>query len=329
MLLSAAMTAYLDYRRANGFRPNTVKNDEQAIKRLLRHCKDQPLTEIDAGTMDSLLGSMSQSGQYKTSTINTTMSALSAFFKWARSRGHAPDHWNPIAGRRYVPVRPEPRLYIGLSDFPRILDVAGNPRDRALMALGMFTLARQSELVDLRVRDLDLDSGTIAMRIVKTYDTDLMPMSSELDAEMRRWMTYYSSSMAFPLDPDWYLVPAMEQEGFGTFRLAPEKPISRSADIVRRVLDAAGFTDERVGIHTLRRSSARNMFNELAESGYDGALRMVSSMLHHAGTATTEKYLSLDLDREKRDERIQGKPMFPSLIADANVIPLQREGTDG
>lgn len=328
MLLSTAMTSYLDYRRANGFRPNTVKNDQQAIQRLLRHCKDRPLPEIDAGTIDDLLGTMGQSGRYKTSTVNATMSSLSAFFKWARSRGHAPEHWNPIAGRRYIPVRPESRLYIGLSDFPHILDSAGNPRDRALMALGMFTLARQSELVNLRIRDLNLDSGTIAMQIVKTYDTDLMPMSSELEAEMRAWMTHYSALMAFPLDPDWYLVPAMEQDGFGTFRLAPEKPISRSADIVRRVLEAAGFTDSRVGIHTLRRSSARNLFNELAESGYDGALRMVSSMLHHAGTATTERYLSLDLDREKRDERIQGKPMFASLAAD-NVIPLRREGTDG
>lgn len=318
--LSVVIDNYLDYRRTNGFRENTVKNDRQTLGKLLAYCGDIPLTSITATHLDGLLGQM-LSDRYAVGTVNNTQAGISAFARWCRARGHAPQNWDPIAGRRYVPEQQKQRTYVPLHDFPKLLDAATNARDRALIALGLFTMSRQSEIVNLRVQDLDLTAGTLHLVVVKSYKVDTMPLSAELDAEMRRWMMAYQAQMGGAMDPSWYLVPAMEQENFGTFRLAPERKISRSEDIVRRVLERAGYTDKRLGMHALRRASARAMFNELSSEGYDGALRLVSAMLHHSGTATTEKYLSLDIDRKRRDDRITGRPLFPSLAAD-NVTPL-------
>lgn len=327
--LSSVVDDYLAFRRSNGFRENTVKNDRQTLARLVKHCGDIKVTDVTATHIDGLLGNM-LAERYAVGTVNNTQAGISAFAKWCRSRGYAPQDWDPIAGRRYVPTQQISRMYVPLHDFPKVLDAALNPRDRALMALGLFTMARQSELVNLRVRDLDLTAGTLHIIVLKSYKVDTMPLPAELDAEMRRWMKAYQAELGGAMDPDWFLVPAMEQEGFSTFRLAPDRKISRSEDIVRRVLTRAGYADKRMGVHTLRRSAARALFDELTGEGYDGALRLVSAMLHHQGSATTERYLGISIDRKRRDDRIAGRSLFPSLSAD-NVVTLHREkdGTDG
>lgn len=325
--LSSVVDDYLAYRAQNGYRPNTVKNDRQTLSRLLTHVGDVEVTSITPTDIDRMLGSMLTSRRYSVGSVNNTQSGISAFARWCRSRGYAPQTWDPIAGRRYVPSQATSRTYIPLAEFPVVLDAAERPRDRAFMALGLFTMSRQSEIVGMRVKDLSLSAGVLDVVIQKSYKVDVLPLSSELDREMRRWIVAYQEAVGGPLDPDWFLVPAMQQSSarFGTFDLVPTRPISRSADLVRRVLERCGYTGARMGCHDLRRSAARALFDELAADGYDGALRLVSAMLHHAGTATTEKYLGLDLDRERRDQRIAGRAMFPSLTERDNVIPLTRE----
>jgi hypothetical protein len=65
------------------------------------------------------------------------------------------------------------------------------------------------------------------------------------------------------------------------------------------------------GCHTLRRSGARALFDDLVErGGYDGVLRHVSAMLHHKSTLMTERYLGLDVDVKKRNDLIRGKKMY-------------------
>ena len=325
--LSTVIDSYLAFRSSNGFAMNTVRNDQQTLGRLSRHYDRDPFVdEITARDIDDLLGSLAQGG-YSTGTVNNTQSGLSAFFKWCRTRGIVMPTVDPIAGRRYFPAQDKPRLYIPLADFPRILDAATSPRDRALLALGLYTLGRQSEIINLRVKHLDLASGHLSMTIFKSYKSDVMPLSSELDMEMRRWLRAYQDECG-PLDKNWFLVPAVKNAGqFGNFMLAPDRRITKSEDIVRRVVERCGYTDERMGMHLIRRSAARAAFDEMARDGYDGALRVVSALLHHASTATTEHYLDLGLDRQRRDARIAGKPLFPSLSA-SNVVALRGE-TDG
>jgi integrase len=325
--LSTVIDSYLAFRASNGFAANTVKNDRQTLARLAAHYDHDPIIDsITPRDIDDLLGSLAQGG-YSIGTVNNTQSGLSAFFKWCRTRGITAPMFDPIAGRRYFPAQDKPRLYIPLADFPKVLDACTSPRDRALMALGLYTLGRQSEIINLRVKHLDLASGHLSMTIFKSYKSDVMPLSSELDSEMRRWLLAYQEECG-PLDKNWFLVPAVKNAGqFGNFILAPDRRISKSEDIVRRVVERCGYTDERMGMHLIRRSAARAAFDEMAKDGYDGALRVVSALLHHASTATTEHYLDLGLDRQRRNARIAGQPLFPSLVA-PNVVPLKEE-SDG
>lgn len=319
MRLSDACARYLEYRASNGIAANTVKNDRQAIGRLITVVGNIPLDTLGPGHVDKLIATMIGDG-YAVGTVNVTQSSLSAWFRWCRGRGLMGLTQDPIAGRRYVPTQPTPKLLIPLADFPRVLDSITRPRDKALIAFGLFTMLRQSELVALRVRDLDFQSGRIAVKRFKTYSIDSLPITSDGRVYMAEWVEAYQAEVG-PLHKDAYLLPAMESSGHRSFRLRPDRPITRTNDIVRRVLERNGYWDKRMGVHILRRSAARGAFDELARDGYDGALRIVAAWLGHSSVRTTEIYLQLTEDRAQRDKRFSDAPLFPSLAA-SNVVPL-------
>ena len=64
------------------------------------------------------------------------------------------------------------------------------------------------------------------------------------------------------------------------------------------------------GCHILRRSGARNLFEELRNTGHDGAARRVQSMLGHSSVVMTELYLGIDNEKRQRNQMLAGKPMF-------------------
>lgn len=321
MLLTEARERYVQYRVDSGFARSTTQNDRSALDRLIRSIDVRDVRKITASHMDTFFGGLVQSG-LASGTINAIQASLSAFFRWCRSRGILKPDVDPIAGRRYRPKEPKPQTRIHVSQFPVLLDGAANPRDRMLIAAGLYLLGRQSEITNIRIRDVDLNAGEILMIIKKTHQTDLMPITVELREELARWLTVYQE-LAGPLQPNWYLVPAVYRIPPDQFRIKPLGRITRPEDIMRRSVAPLGITEGRIGMHLLRRSSARAIFDELCKQGYDGALRRVSAWLHHSSTTITEHYLGLDLDRAQRDSDSKGKVLFPSLRAE-NVIQLER-----
>ena len=322
MHLSTAIGQFLEYRSV-GYAANTVKADRQALDKLIAHTGDVPLTSITPTTIDQFAASIQP--KLSTGTLRLTMDKLRYFFGWCRDRGLTPYHHAPMANRRPIPREDLPKIVIGIERFPELLAAASSPRDRFAIATCLFTLLRQSEVQDLRVRDLDLRAGQLSARIFKSHKTDKMPISPDYRQFIVEWLEHYQETCG-PLQPDWYLIPAQKPHGFQTFTLNPERPVSRTNDIVHRALNKLGITDGRRGMHVLRRSAAQAILAERVNQGYSGAMREVQSLLHHASITTTEVYLNIDQDRMARDEHYQENPMYPSLAA-SNVI--QMRGDDG
>lgn len=320
MRLKTAISEYLQWRKAQGFAKNTIRNDKSSLNVAAGVLGDPELSDIHYADMERVMDWLGQ--RRAPSSLNQAQSVYGAFFRWARTLKYVgPDH-DPMLGFRYRKVPKKPRLRFSLGEFNALLDAAPEPRLRMLTALGLFLFLRASESTTLRIRDVDMDEGTISVVIHKTGDHDVMPIPMELDAELRRWFKAYREEVG-PLHPDYFLIPARTQAGFGTHRLNPTAKVSRPQELIKRVFTAYGMEETKgEACHALRRSGARALFDELAGSGIDGALEVVQTQLHHASVTMTERYLGITHSRAKRDQMLRGSAMFPSLSAD-NVVMLR------
>lgn len=325
---------YLEFRRTWGHKAaNTLAADAAVCRIVLRTIGDIQPANITRRHVDSFVAEI---GGKSPATFNQRMSGLRSFLDFCRARKHVPPTFDPVP-RLLLPHRKLPdveRRRVPVTRFGQLLDAAANPRDRAFIALGLYLFLRVGEISALRVKDVDLDSGEIAVTVFKSKRHDTMPISAELDEELRRWLIAYQQLVGRPLDPDWYLTPRQwlsphARDAHGRYvagaaatssRIMPTQAINKPETIVKRALLAVGFPTVRgEGGHTLRRSGARAFFDAQVEAGYDGALRKVQAMLHHKHVRMTEHYIGLEEDRYRRDAAVKGQRMFG---ARDNVVTL-------
>lgn len=323
--ITDAISEYEAHLRAKDLAHNTVKNSTQVLTRAAAVWGDILVASIKPVHIDRLF----QQNQWSPSTRNLYLGSLRQFFAWARHHGYMGRDFDPTFGWRNAKVPNQSKMRLPVEQFPALLDTAEHPRDRAALALGLFTFVRGSELASLRVNDLDLGNLTLDVYRVKTKDYDTLPVCEELRVEMVRWLNWYRQEQG-QLVGNWYLVPSKKPDEWRnvdgrlvpTGRLAglrPEQRIGHTYTIPQRALAKLGYDVKGEGEHTLRRSGARALFDRLREDQGIDALVLVSSMLGHRDTKVTQHYIGLEQEREKRNASLAGKPMFPGLAESATL----------
>lgn len=335
--LSDALDEYERFRVSNHIAKATLRNNRTTLKRFLASTGNIWVHAIDDRHVERFFTELTKTKQPQSQRNDHV--ALQGFFKWCKHRRYLSDDVDPMWGRRKPPHNKKERNRIHVSRFPALLDAAEGrcERDRAGIAMLLYTLARDQEIASVQIRDVALDSGEIHMRIFKTGEEDLMPICAELDVELRRWLRYYTEQVG-PLQPHYYLIPSRDTRGVrgedGVYhsvtqvRLCPERKVATMGRLATPALEGIGFPtrDENgkplgEGAHTVRRSGARALFDDLVTEGYDHALRVVQSMLHHASMATTEGYIGVTADRKSRDDLLRGRTMYRGV---GNVVQLRR-----
>lgn len=342
--LSTVIDDYFFAIQADGMAKNTVKSKRGVLNRLLSSTGNIYVKNIEPVHIDKLMTELAKT--HSPAVLNLDHSVLARFFKWCILRRLIPHHKNPMEGRKVRKVQPKKRRMLEVAEFGAMLDAANHPRDRMVIALGLYLFLRSSEMVTLTIGDVDLLRGEMDVEVWKTGDRDIMPLSLELDRELRRWLTFYAEN-AGPLQKEWLLVPAKHSVMWrqdpatnrlvrvdGEERLKPLAKMNHIEHIVQRSLEKLGYETRgergeslRDGIHVLRRSGARALFDRLRSMGYDGALQQVRAMLHHADGSMTEKYLDVNVERMQRNELLKGQAMYP--VSDENVVELRRASGGG
>ena len=325
--LDSAISGYLAVRESQRYAANTQRNDERALRSFMAAVGNIQVANVEPRHIDTffaLVGSRLSPG-----TINMYNSSLRSFFKWCRQARMMRLDSDPMVGRRFLKTLPKQKVRIPADRFGDLLDAAPHPTDRAVIALGLYLFLRQGEIQTLRVGDVDLARGEVNVSVWKTKQRDVMPICEELDTELRRWLTYYSSQC--DVKPEHYLVPGKTAPRFtGTTEglkkvndseLCPTRPVSKVFVTVKRVLVAAGFYVTGECGHMLRRSGARALYDRLSSEGHDRAARRAQAMLHHSALVQTERYLGIDIDVKERNDILRGKPMFPKA---ANVVEIRK-----
>ncbi|MEU9975110.1 site-specific integrase [Streptomyces sp. NPDC051014] len=212
-----------------------------------------------------------------------------------------------------------------------LLEAADHPRDRALVAFLANTGLRISEAVHMRVRDVAFNKGELYVYLPKTKEEVTVPLSLDLERELREWLRVYTAEVGV-LKRSFYLFPVFEKPRFlhGHAQvpnreriLKPEGWITHPTYIIKDIAVKAGIElDPGDAWHTLRRSFARILYDDCVDQGHDSALRIVQAALNHKEVSTTERYLGLDIERQRYTHMIKGKPFLTANGDGGKIIPL-------
>lgn len=320
-LLSEAIDEFTRHRRTTDLASTTLKGSESTLSQFLAAVGDMEMADVGIPEV-TLFFSVGAETRQSQSQRND-YSRLRVFFDYCHARDYLPVNSNPLHGRRRPKRVKKERRRVPVGKFGLLLDAAQerSDRDRAALAMLLFTLARDGEVGGVRIRDVDLDSGKIRMEIHKTHEEDSVPICAELDRELRRWLSIYAATCG-ELQPHWYLLPArttrpVREAGkivaAETCGYVPTKrmgPLGKASKAALARIDFPVQDGEREGAHTIRRSGARALYERLVSIGHDAAIRVVQSMLHHATMAQTEDYVGLTPERKTRDELIRGVELY-------------------
>lgn len=343
--LGEAVSEYIEFLKADGKAFSTIDGRKIALNRMLKVLgSDIYVHSLEPQHMTRVWTETKKNRSANTTTID--YQAYKLFIAWCEDYKYRARFESPLKHiSRPVPFYPE-RRRVPQEKFPELLTAAStNPRDRMFVACGLYILGRKVEMSHIQWGDIDRTAGEIILTRFKTKDDDILPISTELEAELDyyedwyRWVTDTGKNQQ--LNPSWYLCAAKTRPQWigpdwsGGF-LRPDRLIDKQSgtDLVKKALGAIGFElrnpldgkSRFEGAHTLRRSGARALYDTLVTMGHDGALRVVMAMLGHSSILQTEKYIGLSLDKKARNDLLRGHVMYPKAAEAKNEF-VRKLGT--
>lgn len=335
-LITDTVQPWLDYLAAQGLAPGYIKNARSAIigprvgfLGVVQRLKGRTPTtgQIDHVCVDKWL-SAHQGG---VGSRTNKLGFLRSYLDFLENRSLLKPGFTRaklLAGYKAKHGERQPKHYIDAEDFPALLAVAHNPRDRAVLALGLYTLARQGEIaaITLSAWPMNPEVNVLPIYREKRKRWTESPISRELRAEMLDWLKAYADQQGYDSwmvmaaeHPDWYLVPA-KLDGRAGWRLKPDTFFNNMERVVKLALTDLGVTTTRQGssvehvgegMHTIRRSGARALFARLVKSsGYESALTFTQAMLDHESSDMTKRYIGMDWVKEQLNKWIIENGMY-------------------
>jgi integrase/recombinase XerD len=200
-------------------------------------------------------------------TVNAGASALRFFFKVTLKR--------PDLAEEVVSTREPRRLPVVLSpeEIGRLLTSATNIKHKAILSLAYATGLRSSEVVSLKLTDIDRDRMVIRVEQGKGKKDRYVILSPVLLEVLREWWRVARKKGWMSPGQPW-LFPGYRGQHTSARQMHR---------IVRLAAGRAGIT-KRVGVHTLRHSFATHLLEQKTD------IRVIQVLLGHKKLDTTALY---------------------------------------
>lgn len=173
-----------------------------------------------------------------------------------------------MAQRRRLPK------FLSTAETNQLLAAAQTDQERIILLVGLYCGLRVSELVNLRVEDVDLGQRLVMVQEGKGAKDRNLPMPAKIVEPLRLWLAGRTSGWVFP------------SPRFPGRRLS----IRFVQLLIKAIAKRAGLA-KRVTPHVMRHSFA----TRLLWSGAD--LREVQELLGHSSVAITEIYTAVVPER--------------------------------
>ena len=286
------MERYLKYfiehlKVERGLSRNTVVAYRNDLCSLGDFLSDNGVNKWEVATRDDLLDYLDfqRKQGLEESSIARSLAAMKVFFRYLYAEKFSsvdptaamdsPRLWRILPDM--LSIRETERL---LKAFPENSGEALTIRNRAIIELMYASGLRVSETVDLKLADIDFDSGMLRV-VGKGSKERLVPVAAAVLALLRKYISVSRTELTakIPLSP--YLFVS---------RTGRRLDRERIWAIIKEAALIAGINKE-IHPHTLRHSFATH----LLENGAD--LRAIQEMLGHSDISTTELYTHVDKSR--------------------------------
>ena len=253
----------IDEMKLRGLSSNTQTAYVHAVAGLAKHYNRSP-DRIREDEVRAYLLYLTEERKLAWSSCNVAAAALRFFYGATLGLESVQNFIPPRKSHKKLPE------VLSTEEVKQLFSVTINPKHRALLMTAYSGGLRVSEIVNLKVTDIDSQRMMIRVRQGKGHKDRYTLLSPCLLAELRR---YWSISRS----RDW-LFPGRD----------PQKPLSRKSAQLTYTCAAgkAGIT-KKGGIHILRHAFATH----LLEAGVD--LHQIQILLGHTSLRTTTCYLHL------------------------------------
>ncbi len=279
-MLSQLLQDYLQHLKLErGLSANSVASYGRDIRDFLSFARVTDPTKLQTAAINRYIDNLNKAGR-KPSTIARKISSLKRFLGYLRDNGVIKENpAAPLSAPRIVRYHPH---YLSPPEIASILDAIDTStdlgkRDRAVIELLYGSGLRITELINLKISDIEFEAGFIRVtgkgdkeRLVPLGDYARRAIDNYLESRHRHKFAAKSNTLF------------INKIGDALSRVSLWK-------LIRRAASRAGIA-KRVTPHTFRHSFATHML----EGGAD--LRIVQEMLGHADISTTQIYTTIDRD---------------------------------
>ena len=316
-------------RKARGIAESTLAQERSTLRHL---CREWDKTRRAPGSLDIawledyLFGPGGRAEGISPNTFNKKIAHLTVLIEWLARRGIVRNELLDALVHKKGGKVNRARLPIGQME--QMIETAEDEWERFVLSFGIHTLGRWSELRHVRRRDIHLDAGYIKWWREKTDEWDELPITFELDRALRRWIVFIENALGRPLRPEDYIIPYRRPLGWHKYRWEYVPYVAATESIRTCVKKHAaplcgGFdVIKGQGVHLLRRSAARELYEALKTRGVPDPIRVVMAMLGHKNVSTTEIYIGVERDRQTRDTLMRGASLLS--VDKTNVTELRR-----
>ena len=255
----------LDDMRMRKLEPKTQEAYVRAVRKLTAYIKRSPET----ATVEDLRGFQLHLVDTGTSpiTLNATLTGLKFFFDVTLGRIELMAKMQPVKVPRTLPVVLSPE------EVSRLIAAAHNIKHQVALSVAYGTGLRVSEVVGLKVTDVDSQRMTLRVEQGKGRKDRYAMLSPVLLQRLRSW--WRIAHAQGKILPGGWLFPGLD----------PMDPLSTRQlnRAVHAAAEAAGI-DKRVSPHTLRHSFATHLLERKVD------IRVIQVLLGHKKLETTSIY---------------------------------------
>jgi integrase/recombinase XerD len=249
------------WMKSRRYSENTINTYANAIEVFLSFYNTKPISEINNDDLIKFNNDYILANKFSASYQNQVINAVKLFFRIVELKTMRPELIHRPKSPKLLPN------VLSKEEIKQILQAPSNIKHKAMLSLIYSCGLRRSELLNLKLTDIDSKRGLVIIRQSKGRKDRVAPLSEKVLELLR---TYYNA-----YKPNIWLFEGQDKKS-----QYDERSL---ANVLKQALEKSGI-QKPVSLHWLRHSYATH----LLENGTD--LRYIQEILGHSSSRTTEIY---------------------------------------